>query len=145
MALRAADDECQPPALQLHAQVNEALGWLPEFDVRTDRVNGQFPFFTDARNGILSRFGLASNSSIEAVYDDFNKMVESYGARLAIAFAPISERAIFPNESHISEFGSGNDAVFTTPSGREVSVSGDFDGTRKNSASPITSLGNIRS
>jgi hypothetical protein len=93
----------QPPALQLRAQVNEALGWLPEFDVRTDRVNGQFPFFTDTRNGILPRFGLTSNSSIEAVYDDFYKMVKSHGARLAIAFAPISERAIFPNESYISE------------------------------------------
>jgi hypothetical protein len=93
----------QPPALQLGAQVKQAMGWLPEFDVRTDRVNGQFPFFTDARSGILPRLGLATDSSIDAVYDDFNRMVKRYGAHLAIAFAPISERAILPRERYISE------------------------------------------
>jgi hypothetical protein len=93
----------QPPALQLGVQVKQALGWLPEFDVRIDRVNGRLPFFPDSRGGILPYLGLSTNSSIYAVYDDFNRMVESYGAHLAIAFAPISERAIFPTESHISE------------------------------------------
>jgi hypothetical protein len=99
--------------LQLRAQVKQALGWLPEFDVRYDRVGGQFPFPyyrdedsarpADARSGILPRLGLAQNSSIYAVYDDFNRMVKSYGAHLAIAFAPVSERAISPKETHIAE------------------------------------------
>jgi hypothetical protein len=99
--------------LQLRAQIKQALGWLPEFDVRYDRVDGQFPFpyyrneqaasAVDARSGILPRLGLAQSSSIYAVYDDFNRMVKSYGAHLAIAFAPVSERAIYPNETHIAE------------------------------------------
>jgi hypothetical protein len=91
------------PALQLRAQVKEAMGWLPEFDVRADRINGQYPFFSDARRGVLSSLGLEQSSSLYAIYDDFNRMVKRYGAHLAIAFAPISERAIFPNEVHISE------------------------------------------
>jgi hypothetical protein len=90
-------------ALQLHAQVKQALGWLPETDVRQDRVNGQLPYFTDARSGILARLGVVQSSSIYATYDDFNNLVKSYGAHLAIAFAPVSERAIFPNETHIAE------------------------------------------
>jgi hypothetical protein len=99
--------------LQLRAQVKQALGWLPEFDVRYDRVDGQFPFPyypggqaalpVDTRSGILPRLGLAERSSIYAVYDDFNRMVKRYGAHLAIAFAPVSERAIFPGETHIAE------------------------------------------
>jgi len=93
----------QVAALQLRAQVKEAMGWLPEFDARMDLVDRQYPFYTDVRNGILPRLGLQQNSALYAVYDDFNKMVKSYGAHLAIAFAPISERVISPNETHISE------------------------------------------
>jgi hypothetical protein len=103
----------QVTELQLRAQAKQALGWLPEFDVRYDRVDGQFPFPyyrredadspIDTRSGILPRLGLAEKSSIHAVYDDFNRMVKSYGAHLAIAFAPVSERAIIPGESHIAE------------------------------------------
>jgi hypothetical protein len=92
----------QVPALQLRAQVDQALGWLPEFDVRGNRISGQFQFFSDLRGGILPRLGLEQASSIYAVYDDFNRMVESYGAHLAIAFAPISERAIFSHEPAIA-------------------------------------------
>jgi hypothetical protein len=92
----------QTPALQLRAEVKQALGWLPEFDIRTDRVRAYLPFVGDARRGILPRLGVAEGSSIYATYDDFNTMVKSYGARLAIAFAPISERAIAPNDRNIA-------------------------------------------
>ena len=98
---------------QLRAQVKLALGWLPDFDVRSDRVDGQFPFPyypyqeandpVDRRNGILPWLGLTERSAIYAAYDDFNRMVKSYGAHLAIAFAPVSERAIPPGETHIAE------------------------------------------
>jgi hypothetical protein len=90
-------------ALQLRAEVKQALGWLPEFDIRADRVAGQVPFFTDTRRELLPRLGLAEPSAIYATYDSFNKMVKSYGAHLAIAFAPISERAIFPTDRYIAE------------------------------------------
>jgi hypothetical protein len=91
------------PALQLHAQVKPALGWLPEFDVRADRVNPEIPFFPDSRSGILPRLGLVQSSSIYAGLDDFNQMVKRYGAHLAIAFAPISNRGIRPDDIHVSE------------------------------------------
>jgi hypothetical protein len=91
----------QPPALQLGAQVAEAMGWLPEFDVRADRIDGQFVFHSDKRDGILPRFGIGQASSIYAVYDDFNRMVKKYGAHLAIAFAPVSQRAVYPNDNYI--------------------------------------------
>lgn len=92
-----------PPALQLRDTAKQSLGWLPEFDVPEDRVNGQFPFFSDARSEILAKLHLMQSSSIYAVYDDFNRMVKSYGAHLAIAFAPISERAIFPDDPRIAD------------------------------------------
>jgi hypothetical protein len=48
----------QPPALQLRAQVTEAMGWLPEFDVPADRIDGQFGFHSDDRDEILPRLGI---------------------------------------------------------------------------------------
>lgn len=88
-------------AQEMNATVEQALGWLPEFDVRIDRVNGQLPYFTDRRSDILSLLGLREQSSIYATLDDFNNMVKSYGATLAVAFAPVSARAFSPADPHI--------------------------------------------
>ena len=92
----------QGPALQLHDTINVALGWLPEFDVRFDRIDGRLPFFPDTRTGWYNQLGLTDPSSINAVLGDFRAMVRSYGARLAIAFAPFPERAIIPGDPNIA-------------------------------------------
>jgi hypothetical protein len=89
-------------ALELNATIVPALGWLPEFDIRIDRINGQLPFFDDERSDVLSVLGVRERSSIYATLDDFNRMVKSYGATLAVAFAPISSRTINPGDPHIS-------------------------------------------
>lgn len=81
------------PVLQLTHTVDTALGWLPEFDVRYDRINGESRFFPDVRSGLM-RLVDGEPSSIVAHLTDFNNMVRSYGARLVIAFAPLPQRFI---------------------------------------------------
>jgi hypothetical protein len=86
------------PALQYWATSKDTLGWLPEFDVRFDRIDGRVPFRSDQRSDWFHRlrYGFSSSdpSMINVVLDDFEKMVRSYGAKLVIAFAPFPERAI---------------------------------------------------
>lgn len=89
-------------ALEMNATVEQALGWLPEFDIRLDRIYGQQPLFSDRRSDVLSLVGLREQSSIYATLDDFNRMVKSYGATLAVAFAPISARAVEPGDPMIA-------------------------------------------
>jgi hypothetical protein len=86
------------PTLQLWSTVDDALGWLPEFDVRYDRVDGRSPFYPDARSGWYNQLGLTDPSAINANLADFENMVRSYGARLAIAFGPISQRGLQPGD-----------------------------------------------
>jgi hypothetical protein len=89
------------PTLQLWSTVDAALGWLPEFDVRYDRVDGRSPFYSDARSGWYNRLGLTEPSAINANLSDFEKMVRSYGAKLVIAFGPISRRGLVPGDPNV--------------------------------------------
>jgi hypothetical protein len=86
------------PTLQLWSTVDDALGWLPEFDVRYDRVDGRSPFYPDTRSGWYNQLGLTDPSAINANLADFENMVRSYGARLVIAFGPISRRGLVPGD-----------------------------------------------
>ena len=88
--------------MQLMATVDDALGWLPEFDLRYDRVDGRAQFFSDERSGWYHHLGLTDPSAINANLDAFDRAVRSYGARLVIAFAPISSRAIFENDPNVT-------------------------------------------
>jgi hypothetical protein len=89
------------PSLQLQSTVDESLGWLPEFDVRYDRVDGRSPFYPDARGAWYDHLGLTDPSSINANLDEFVDMVNSYGAQLVVAFAPISARAVVPGDPNV--------------------------------------------
>jgi len=89
------------PSLQLASTVDEALGWLPEFDVRYDRVNGRSAFAPDTRTAWYQQLGLTEPSAINANLDDFNRMVRGYGARLVIAFAPVQSRNLIPDDPNI--------------------------------------------
>lgn len=90
------------PSLQLLSTVDAALGWLPEFDVRYDRVDGRAPFYPDHEDHWYDAFGLTDPSSINVQLDGFDRMVRSHGARLVIAFAPIAQRLIFPGDPNIA-------------------------------------------
>jgi hypothetical protein len=87
-------------ALQLADTVDDALGWLPEFDIRHARSEQRQPFFSDERPGWYQQLGetlgLADPSSINANLDAFDRMVRSYGARLVIAFAPLARHIAQP-------------------------------------------------
>jgi hypothetical protein len=92
------------PALQLIDTVNDALGWMPEFDVRSIRYAPHSRFYSDERSGwfqhLGQRLGLADPSSINAHLDVFDRTVRRYGAHLAIAFAPMPrhlKQALDPN------------------------------------------------
>ncbi len=86
------------PTLQLWSTVDNSLGWLPEFDVRYDRVDGRSPFYPDARSGWYNQLGLTEPSAINANLAEFERMVRSYGARLVVAFGPISRRGLVPGD-----------------------------------------------
>ena len=92
----------QMPALQLMSTVDDALGWLPEFDVRYDRVNGRECFFSDRRSGWYNHLGLTDPSSINANLDAFDKVVRRYGAQLVIAFAPVADRVLCQNDPNVA-------------------------------------------
>ena len=84
------------PSLQLESTVDDALGWLPEFDVRYDRIDGRAPFYPDTRTSWYQQLGLTDPSAINANLDNFYRMVRSYGAQLVVAFAPIQARGTVP-------------------------------------------------
>jgi hypothetical protein len=89
------------PSLQLGSTVHDALGWLPEFDVRYDRVDGRTPFGSDTRSGWYNQLGLTDRSAINANLNDFYKVVRSYGAQLVVAFAPMQARGPVPGDPYI--------------------------------------------
>jgi hypothetical protein len=89
------------PALQLLSTVHDALGWLPEFDVRYDRVDGRVPAYSDRRTDWNRHLGFGDPSAINSNLDVFYRMVRSYGAQLVVAFAPISRRALLPNDPNV--------------------------------------------
>jgi hypothetical protein len=89
------------PSLQLQSTVDNTLGWLPEFDMRYDRVDGRSPFYPDTRGAWYNHLGLTDPSSINANLDEFANMVQSYGAQLVVAFAPISARAVVPGDPNV--------------------------------------------
>jgi hypothetical protein len=89
------------PSLQLMNTVDDALGWLPEFDVRYDRVDGRIEFFSDQRSGWYNHLGLTEQSAIVANLDEFDRVVRSYGAQLVVAFAPTANRVITEGDPEI--------------------------------------------
>lgn len=90
-------------ALELEATLDQAKGWLPEFDIRIARIDGHLAYRPDKRTDLRAKLGLAEQSSTYSVLDDFNKMVKSYGATLAVAFAPVPERGIQARDPSVSE------------------------------------------
>jgi hypothetical protein len=90
------------PALQLTATVDEARGWLPEFDGRYIRLGPRVQFLSDKRTGFFARFGLTDPSSTNAQFDAFYRMVHSYGAELVIAFAPLPRPIARPTDPNLA-------------------------------------------
>ncbi|HZL59467.1 MAG TPA: hypothetical protein VFC38_07180 [Stellaceae bacterium] len=89
------------PSLQLASTVDDALGWLPEFDVRIDRVNYRVPFYPDTRSDWSNLLGLGDPSSAVANLNLFYDMVRRHGARLVVAFAPMPSRALVPGDPNV--------------------------------------------
>jgi hypothetical protein len=90
------------PSMQLMSTIDEAFGWLPEYDVRFDRVNARTPFYSDQRSAWRRYLGLGDPSSINANLDAFARMVRGYGARLVVAFAPVAGRALAENDPNVA-------------------------------------------
>jgi hypothetical protein len=85
------------PSLEFGDYVRHTLGWLHEYDIRYDRLAKPLPFFSDVRERWYERL-FSDPSSINAVLDDFYRMVRSYGAQLVVAFAPIAPNLV-PHDS----------------------------------------------
>jgi hypothetical protein len=86
------------PLQQLTNTVEAAQGWLPEFDVRYDRIGGVGPFYSDERSTLLSRLHFGETSSTVAYLSKFDRMIQSYGSKMAIAFAPLPPRYLQPGD-----------------------------------------------
>jgi hypothetical protein len=78
------------------------LGWVPEHDVRFDRINEVLPFYSDQRIWYY-RYPPFEQSFLRAALKDFNQMVRSYGAELIVSFHPMPARTILPNDLHAIE------------------------------------------
>jgi hypothetical protein len=85
--------------LEFRASAELTQGWTPEHDVRFDRLFGRTPFYPDDRNDWSGELPGSERSTINYVLGDFERMVESYGAKLIVAFGPIPQGAVLPNES----------------------------------------------
>ena len=70
--------------------------------MRFDRIDGRAAFFSDERSGWYQHLGFTDPSSINANLDAFDRAVRSYGARLVVAFAPLSRRVIKENDPNVT-------------------------------------------
>jgi hypothetical protein len=82
---------------ELKDTLHEALGWLPEHDIRHDRIAQRFSDGADQRLW-YKRLLFTEKSLLNATLYDFNKMVRSYGATLVVAFNPVPARIVVPDE-----------------------------------------------
>lgn len=94
---RAAQDEPlsnHKVAIEFSETVTQSLGWVPEHDIRFDRVDGRNMFHSDDRRGWYHRLLGIEVSAFNATLRDFRDMVKSYGAELVVVFAPVSPRIV---------------------------------------------------
>jgi hypothetical protein len=82
---------------ELKDTLHEALGWLPEHDIRHDRIAQRVSEGADQRLW-YKRLVFTEKSLLNATLYDFNKMVRSYGATLVVAFNPVPARTVMPGE-----------------------------------------------
>lgn len=87
--------------VEVSSTAGQSLGWLPEHDTRFNRVVGWVAFAPDARTAWYHRLGVTERSSINAVLDDFHRMVRRYGAELVVFFSPVPARAILQTDANL--------------------------------------------
>lgn len=88
--------------VEMRDTFRQTLGWVPEHDVRFDRLGTRLGFFSDQRLWYY-RNAFFEQSFLLASIDDFNRMVRSYGAQLIVAFQAMPARAIVPNDPRAIE------------------------------------------
>lgn len=107
--------------LELHHSILQSLGWVPEHDVRFDRIAQTTPFYPDTEKNAENMWGIFERSQIIDTLDDFAKMCRKYHVRLYIMFNPMSWSAIVNDEhlriaeKNLAEFQQQNmDVIFLT-------------------------------
>jgi hypothetical protein len=85
--------------LERHHSIQQSLGWVPEHDIRFDRVAQLTPFYNDSEKNAENMWGIFERSSIMDTLDDFAKMCRKYHVRLYIMFNPMSWSAIVNDEN----------------------------------------------
>ena len=95
----------------------QSLGWVPEHDVRFDRVHQTTPFFQDIERKAENMWGIFDHSAIKDTLNDFAKMCTQYHVRLFVMFNPMPWQAIVNDENlitaekELAEFQRQNPAV----------------------------------
>ena len=87
--------------LELHHTIMQSLGWVPEHDVRFDRVLQTTPFFQDIERKAENMWGIFDRSAIIDTLNDFAKMCRQYNVRLFVMFNPMPWQAIVNDENLI--------------------------------------------
>jgi hypothetical protein len=82
---------------ELKDTLHQDLGWLPEHDIRPDRIAQTSSDGADQRLW-YKRLPFMEKSYLNAILSAFNKMVRSYGATFVVAFNPVPARTVIPGE-----------------------------------------------
>lgn len=88
--------------LELHHTIMQSLGWVPEHDVRFDRVHQTTPLFQDIERKAENMWGIFDHSAIKDTLNDFAKMCTQYHVRLFVMFNPMPWQAIVNDENLIT-------------------------------------------
>jgi hypothetical protein len=89
------------PSMGLTSTIDDARGWVPEYDVRSDRIGERAAFLPDDRSVWYRHLGLGDPSTLNVTLDGFDRMVRSHGARLVVAFAPVAARVTQENDPNL--------------------------------------------
>jgi hypothetical protein len=84
---------------ELTDTIHQALGWLPEHDIRPDRAGQKHPDGADQRLW-YKRLPFMEKSYFNTILSDFNRMVRGYGATFVVAFNPVPTRMVVPGDQN---------------------------------------------
>src|SRR6266705_1702559 len=85
--------------LEMKDTVQQSLGWVPEHDLRFDRV-GELLFFASDQRSWYKRILFSEQSFIYSQLDEMAGITRKHGAKLVVVFQPMPARTIVPHEPH---------------------------------------------
>lgn len=108
-------------ALELHYTIDKTLGWVPEHDIRIDRIATKTGFFPDIEKKASTLWGLGERSAILTTLNKFAELCRKNNVKLFVMFNPVGWQTIVDDanlhiaEQRLNEFQEQNpDVIFLT-------------------------------